>query len=133
MPSTASAATFHAYQAFYQTQEWNTLMERTLDPTDWGWILENYDMVPVMTDMDPVPCELPNVICCNCNVSTKNPCQGKQCSCQSNGLKRVAACGNYHSIECQNCIPIIDCKDDEKNILLDDDDGYNDFLENLNS
>ena len=63
MPSTASAATFHAYQAFYQTQEWNTLMERTLDPTDWGWILENYDMVPVMTDMDSVPCELPNVIC----------------------------------------------------------------------
>ena len=29
-------------------------------------------MVPVMTDMDPVPCELLLVIRCKCNVSTKD-------------------------------------------------------------
>ena len=41
MIPTASAAVSHAYRAFYQTQDWNTLMERTLDATDWGWIVEN--------------------------------------------------------------------------------------------
>ena len=40
LPPTASDAAFHAYRAFHQTQGWNTLVETTLDPTDWGWILE---------------------------------------------------------------------------------------------
>ena len=51
LPPTASAAAFHVYRAFYQTQVWNTLMEATLGPTDWGWILENDYVVPVMTLM----------------------------------------------------------------------------------
>ena len=126
LPPTASAAAFHVYRAFYQTQGWNTLMETTLDPTDWGRILENDYMVPVMTDMGPAPYELLNVIRCNCNVSTKN-----QCSCRSNGLKCVAACGSCRGTECQNCIPIIDCKDHERNILVHDRDGYDNLFENL--
>ena len=128
MIPTASAAVFHAYRAFYQTQDWNTLMETTLDATDWGWIFENDYMVPVMTDMDPAPCELFNVIRCNCNVSTKNSCGGKQCSFRSNGLKCVATCGNRRDTECQNCIPVIDCKDDERNILLVGEDGYDNLF-----
>ena len=84
-----------------------------------------------MTDMNPAPCELLNVIRCNCNVSTKIPCGGKQCSYRSNGLKCVAACGSCRGTECQNCIPIIDCKDDKRNILLDDDDGYDNLFKNL--
>ena len=35
LPSTASAAAFHTYREFYQTQKWNTLMKKFLDPTDW--------------------------------------------------------------------------------------------------
>ena len=81
--------------------------------------------------MGPVPCELLNVIRCNCNISTKNPCGSKQCSCRSNGLKGVSAFGNCRGTECQNCIPIIDYKDDERNILLDDEDGYDNLFENL--
>ena len=111
---TARTAAFHAYREFCQTEEWNKLMETTLDPTDWGWILENGYMVPVMTYMNP-----------------KNPCGGKQCSCRSNGLTCVAACDNRRGTECQNCIPIIGCKDDERNILLDDEDGYDNLFENL--
>ena len=33
--------------------------------------------------------------------------------------------------KCQNCIPIIDCKDDERNILLDGKDGYDSLFENV--
>ena len=131
LPPTECAAACHIYRVFYQTQKWNTLMEMTLDPPDWGWILENDYMVPAMTDMDPVPCELLHVIRCKCNVSTKNPCGGKQCSCWSNGLKCVAACGDCCGAKCQNCIPIIDCKDDERNILLDGKDGYDSLFENV--
>ena len=88
-------------------------------------------MVPVGTDMDAVPCQLLNVTRCNYNVSTKNPCGGKQCSWRSNGLKCVAACGDCCGTKCQNCMPIIDCKDDERNILLDGKDGYDNLFENL--
>ena len=38
LPTTVSTAAFQAYRTFYQTQEWNTLMKATLDPTDWGSI-----------------------------------------------------------------------------------------------
>ena len=81
LPATVSTAAFQAYRTFYQTQEWDTLMKATLDPTDWGSIQENYYIVPGMKDMDLAPCELPNVIRYNCNVSTKSPGGDKQCSC----------------------------------------------------
>ena len=92
-------------------------METTLDPTDLGWVLENDYMLPVMTDMDLVPCEVLNVICCNCNVGMKNHCGDKQCLCRSSGLKCVAVCRNCRGTKSQNFIPITNCKDDERNIL----------------
>ena len=35
-------------------------------------------------------------------MTLKNPCSGKQYSWHSNGLKCVAACGNYRGTECEN-------------------------------
>ena len=50
LPPTEQAAMFHIYQVYFQLHEWNTLMESTLDPKDWGWRLEGASLVPFMTD-----------------------------------------------------------------------------------
>ena len=43
------------------------------------------------------------VIRCKCQATSKNLCSRKQCSCRSNGLKCIAACGGCWGTECQNC------------------------------
>ena len=62
-------------------------MKSTLDPKDWGWRLEGASLVPVMTDQEPAPDELLNVIRCNCQATSKNLCSGSQCFCRSNGFE----------------------------------------------
>ena len=52
-----------------------------------------------MTGESPAPDELLNIVRCNCQMTSKTPCGGSRCSCRSNGLKCVPACGT----ECQNC------------------------------
>ena len=85
------AAIFHIYRVYFQLHEWNTLMESSLHPKDWGWRLEGASLVRVMADQEPGPDDLLKVIRCNCQATSKNLCSGKQCPCHSNGLKCVAA------------------------------------------
>ena len=47
---TEQAAMFHVYWVHFQLHEWNTLMESTSDPKDWGWRLERASLVPFMAD-----------------------------------------------------------------------------------
>ena len=105
-PRTEQAAMFHIYRVYFQLHEWNTLMESTLHSKDWGWRLEGASLVPGMTDQEPAPYELLKVIGCNCQPTSENLCNGKQCSCRSNGLKCVAACGGCWGAECRNCVTV---------------------------
>ena len=50
LPPTEKAAMFHIYRVYFQLHEWNTVMESTLNPKDWGWRLEGASLVPFMTD-----------------------------------------------------------------------------------
>ena len=52
------AAMFHIHLVYFQLHEWNTLMESTLYPKDWGWRLEGASLIPFMTDQEPAPDEL---------------------------------------------------------------------------
>ena len=128
LPPTGQSAMFHIYRVFFQLHEWNTLMESTLDPKDWGWRLEDDSLVPVMTDQEPAPDELLKVIRCNCKVTSKNLCNGKQCSCRSNGLKCVAACGGCRGTECQNCNSVELFEDEENNV---EDEFDNNLFDNV--
>ncbi|KAK3889051.1 hypothetical protein Pcinc_006927 [Petrolisthes cinctipes] len=38
LPSTSAAGRQHSHRAFHQVQQW---LGNALDPTDWGWKLEN--------------------------------------------------------------------------------------------
>ena len=93
-----------------------TLMQSTLDPKDWGWRLEGALLVPAMTDQEPAPDELLKVIKCNCQATSKNLWNGKQCSCPCNGLKYVAASGGCQETECQNCVTVELFEKEENNI-----------------
>ena len=89
-------------------------MECTLNPQEWGWKLDEEKFMPIMTDKAPAPDKLLNMIRCNCQVTSKNPCGGHtQCSCRKNGLKCVAACGDCRGMECQNCDTVELASDDE--------------------
>ena len=69
-----------------------------------------------MTDQEPVPDELLNVIRCNCQATSKKLCSGKQCSCRSNGLRCIAPCGGCRGTECQNCVAVELFEEEKKTI-----------------
>ena len=117
LPPTEQAAMFHIYGIYFQLHEWNTLMERTLDPKDLGWRLEGASLVPVMADQEPATDEFLQVIRCNCEGTSKNPYSGKQCSCRSNGFKCEAACGGCRGTVCQNCVTVELLEEEENNIV----------------
>ena len=82
LPPSERAAWFHSHRVYFQVQEWNSLMESRLDPLDWGWILDGESLTPVKADQVAAPDELVNVIRCNCKLTSKHTCGGKQCSCR---------------------------------------------------
>ena len=82
LPPSDRAAWFHVLRVYLQVPEWNRQMECTSNLQEWGWKLDDERFMPIMTDKAPAPDELLNIICCNCQVTSKNPCGGHtQCSC----------------------------------------------------
>ena len=79
-----------------------------------------------MTDESPAPDELLNIIRCNCRLTSKNPCGGNKCSCRTNGLTCVAACGDCRGTQCINST-----KDITENSFEDDEAFEGNFLENI--
>ena len=73
-----------------------------------------------MTDQEPAPDELLNVIRCNCQATSKKLCSGKQCSCRSNGLRCIAPCGGCRGTECQNCVAVELFEEEKKNNIEDE-------------
>ena len=73
----------------------------------------------------PAPADLLKFIRCNCKVTSKNPCSSNSCTCRSNGLKCVTACGDCRGYNCSNT------EDDESKHDVNDleDDGI--FFERL--
>ena len=83
-------------------------------------------MMPIATDQVPAPEHLLNIIRCNSKLSFRYPCGGWTCSCRSNGLKCVAADGDYRGDSCHNLTEVDfvdDCENAEGNVF--------DFLQQL--
>ena len=62
LPPSERAAWFHALRAYYQVQEWNSLMGMNLNLLDWGWKVDGDKLMPIMTDEVSAPSELLTVI-----------------------------------------------------------------------
>ena len=112
LPPSENAAYFHSLRVHLQAVTWKTLGQINLDPTLWGWKLDQSQLVPVMTDKPIAPDDILKIIRCQCT----SGCNSLRCSCRSNGLKCVSACTNCSS-ECSNA---------ELQSIHDDDDDFSD-------
>lgn len=113
LPPTERAAHYHSLRVHLQVVQWKELRVDSLNPTQWGWKLDNLMLQPVMTDVDPAPENLLKFVRCKCLLSTKNPCGYNTCSCRKHGLKCVTACGHCRGESCRNAVGIVYEEDTE--------------------
>jgi hypothetical protein len=96
LPPTSAAAKFHSMRAYYQTQVWRG-NDRLL-ATEWGWYIEDGQLLPILTDLPPAPNTVLEMVRCNC----KADCASGRCSCRSHNLDCSPACGECRGSACSN-------------------------------
>lgn len=111
LPPTSAATRFHSLRVWYQIQDWKG-KSGNLDPQDWGWSLQDQQLVPVKTNLPPAPTELLSVVRCNC----KTGCDNLRCTCRRHGIDCSPVCGECKGLNCMNSVEV-DLRD------VDDDDG----------
>ena len=73
-----------------------------LEVTEWGWKMQQSQLHPVKTDIEPGPeCRL-QFVRCKCKSASRNQCASRTCSCRKNGLVCVEACQGCHGETCLN-------------------------------
>lgn len=125
LPPTERAIYFHSLRVHYQVIEWKSLQNTSLNPTEWGWRLDQDTYEPIMTDLEPAPDNILKFIRCNCKLSKKNPCGTNVCTCRKHGLVCVSACGDCHGVDCENSGSLQDPSDAA---VDDDDDDYDNIF-----
>ncbi|KAK3894759.1 hypothetical protein Pcinc_001483 [Petrolisthes cinctipes] len=76
-------------------------MGRPLQPTDWGWKLEDI-LTPVDTDRPIAPDTLLNMISCGCKA---DGC-GLSCGCRKMGVHCSAVCTKCTGQTCNHAAPM---------------------------
>ena len=82
-----------------------------------NYVKNNFIFQPV------APNDIISMIGCNCKETKKGSCTSAKCSCRSNGLKCVSACGCCREDGCDNSSL---CKNGEES---DDDDVHDNVFE----
>ena len=122
LPPTERAAYFHSLRVHLQVMQWQILDLHCLDPTEWGWRMEQGHLSPIKTDLDVAPEFLLKFVRCNCQTTSKNTCGTKICSCRKHGLKCVAACGDCRGKSCNNMAelmvePLVNDEELDRNVF----------------
>lgn len=50
LPPTEDAAWQHSLRVYLQITYWKTLLDTDIDPVNWGWMVKDGSLVPVMTN-----------------------------------------------------------------------------------
>lgn len=108
LPPTTGAARQHLFRVYYQVQTW---LGNELNPEQWGWVMKDHVLEPVMTLLPPAPDELLHMIFCNCTKGC-----GTNCGCRKIGLPCSAVCGHCHGQSCLNAPPSDDSADTSEDI-----------------
>ena len=103
LPPTSAAAKQHSFRTFLTVQEW---MGRPLQPTAWGWKLEDI-LTPVDTDRPIAPETLLDMISCGCRA---DGC-GMSCGCRKMGVHCSVLCTNCTGKTCNNAAPMPSLQD----------------------
>ena len=126
LPPTERAIYYHGLRVHLQVAQWMNLDLHCLNPTEWGWHLEDGYLQPIKTDVAPAPQRLLKFIRCNCKTASKNTCGSDSCSCRKSGLKCVTACGDCRGELCENTVKL-----DETVASDSDEDVGEDFDRNV--
>ena len=120
LPPTNNTADFHSYRVYLQVREWDSLLQSGLDPTEWGWKLNDSYYFLIKTTKDPASPDVLNFIHCNCKMSSEAPCSNNRCSCKKNGIRCMSSCGECHGygrknekLEHDEAVPRSDKSSDE--------------------
>ena len=108
LPPTESAARFHC-RCRYKCKHGSTLHQIQHWRKNGGG-KEKGHLEPIMTDREPAPPDLLNVIRCKCKLSR---CSSISCSCRKYGLHCVSACLHCRGENCENVselIPVIEAE-----------------------
>lgn len=95
LPPTDLAVKQHAMRVYLQCQHWDL---NKLNPTEWGWHLEDKILVPTYTTIPLVPEKFIKKFRCTCT----SGCNKKACTCKKLGLTCSIFCKNCHGIDCHN-------------------------------
>jgi hypothetical protein len=98
LPPTERATYFHSLRSHLQSVVWKYLRTEDLDPLKWGWYLVSGQLAPIMTDIQPAPADLMNIVRCKC----RTPCSTMLCSCRKRGHNCFSACEHCHGKSCTN-------------------------------
>ena len=113
LPPSSAAARQHSYRVYHQVQQWRGV---NLNPTDWGWKLENGQLRPVTSLADPIPPSILHLIACNCRAGCE-----RQCECRKMGLSCTHMCGYCAGHGCSNRTIL---SEEEEEIYGDVDEEY---------
>jgi hypothetical protein len=110
LPPSPRAAYYHGLRVYHQVRIWRSLIDRDIDPLDWGWKLKDGVFSPIATDEKAGPEDILKVVRCGCKGSCSN-----RCSCRKMGLHCTSTCATCRGIHCTNVEKI-----DEENDAVDD-------------
>ena len=97
LPPTSPATSFHSQRVYFQIMVWMGKASE-MSPIEWGWKLENDQLIPVMTQNNAASDKLLEITHCNCS----GGCKSSRCSCRRYGLPCTAVCGPCQTENCNN-------------------------------
>lgn len=100
LPPTSAAAAQHSFRTYLTVQQWKG---NQLDPTEWGWRIQDNMMVPVETDQHVAPDSILKLVSCGC----KGGC-GRACGCRKLGLHCTPMCSQCEGQTCTNITHVHD-------------------------
>ena len=92
IPPTSAAANYHGLRVYRQVKGW---LDVELPPEDWGWKFSAGKLLPIMTDLQPTPQKLLELVRCSC----RSGCSNMRCSCKKHGMPCSTTCS-----ECRVCV-----------------------------
>jgi len=112
LPPSPPPVNFIPIRHYHQFMEWMECSDE-MEPSEWGWKMEEDKLVSVLTDKSSAPDALTQMIHCNC----LEGCNTLRCTCRKHGLecRPTSACRHYQDGNCNNMTndPVIDdYKDD---------------------
>ena len=99
LPLTSAAAKQHSFRTYLTVQEW---MGHLIEPTDWGWRLDESNLTPIETDQPIAPDTLLNMISCSCKADVCSV----SCSCRRLGVHCSNLCTKCNGYTCNNVTPV---------------------------